>query len=310
MQFPADILHATRHDDPYAYYAHLAATQPPVFFDEAAQLWVAQGGAVTEALGHPALRVRPAAEPVPRALLGIAVGEVFALLVRMNDGAFHTEHRPAVERDAGRWTPATVGEASEAAMRDLLPRSDWNTLLTAVPVQAMARLLGVAEAERDATVQWVHDFTQGIAIGANAETIARADEAARALMAQGEREGLPPVRAANRIALMQQSLDATAGMLGLAMLGRNEPAVHHTRRFAADDLILAGQPLSSGSVLIVLLASAGLGFGQGSHACPGERIATAIVAGALRALAADGRAMPQPVGWRPLPNARIPVFPN
>ena len=63
----------------------------------------------------------------------------------------------------------------------------------------------------DATTRWVQEFVQGIAPQASAETIARANEAAIQLMAQGEAQGLDAVQSANRIAMMQQSLDATAG---------------------------------------------------------------------------------------------------
>ena len=53
-------------------------------------LWVASGAQlVEEVLSHPALRVRPLAEPVPAAIAGGSAGEVFGALVRMNDGARH-----------------------------------------------------------------------------------------------------------------------------------------------------------------------------------------------------------------------------
>jgi cytochrome P450 len=332
MTFPADPLQATRHPDPYPYYAHWCTTQPPLVFHEGIGLWVASGAAVAEALRHPGLRVRPPAELVPRPLLGTAAGEVFGQLVRMNDGDFHEQHRPEVARTASRWSRSDVTSAAQAATQDLLPRCHVNELLSHVPVQTMARLLGVPTAELDRTVAWVHEFTQGIAAGANASAIASADSAARHLMEQGAREGLDPVRAANRIAFMQQALDATAGLLGnvlvrvcneitthsqtgndalVAQVARADPAVHNTRRFAAADLALAGQRVQSGQGVLVLLVTAECGFGAGPHACPGESIALAIVAAALQVLRdAPGwlDQLPKLVGYRPLPNARIPVF--
>jgi cytochrome P450 len=326
MPEPQDILHAARHADPYPYYARLRET--PLFRDPQTQLWVATSPEVAEAaLRHPQLCVRPPAEPVPRALLGTALGEVFAQLVRMTDGDFHARHKPDVERAASAWTRADVGAAGLAAAGDLRGRVDANRWLTAVPVQAMARLLGVDASERDATVAWVHQFTQGIAAGADAPTIAAADAAARDLMAQGAALGLDPVRAANRIAFMQQSLDATAGLIGncvvaalrgdarepLALVqhvAQHDPAVHNTRRFAAEALELAGHHLAAGDGVLVLLAPA-QGFGAGPHRCPGEPIAMAIAAAALsifrgadelRAFFGAHR------GYRPLANARVPVF--
>lgn len=326
MPEPQDILHAARHADPYPYYARLRET--PLFRDPQTQLWVATTPEAAEAaLRHPQLRVRPPAEPVPRPLVGTMLGEVFAQLVRMTDGDFHARHKPEVERAARAWTRADVAAAALASAEDLRGRVDANQWLTAVPVQAMARLLGVHAAERDATVAWVHQFTQGIAPNADAGTIAAADAAARALMAQGAALGLDPVRAANRIAFMQQSLDATAGLIGNGVVAASrgdardprslvqavalrDPAVHNTRRFAAEALELAGHRLAAGDCVLVLLAP-GQGFGAGPHRCPGEAIAMAIAASALSIFrgADELRAFfGAHGGYRPLANARIPVF--
>ena len=56
------------------------------------------------------------------------------------------------------------------------------------------------------------------ASGAKEDVVEKADTAARLLMAQGEQQGLTPVQAANRIALVQQSLDATSGLIGNAIV--------------------------------------------------------------------------------------------
>ena len=331
MDLPRHVLAAPSHPRPYAWYAQMRRTNP-LYFDQRLELWVASGAAlVREALGQAALRVRPPAEPVPAALRGTPTGEVFAQLVRMNDGAFHARQRPAVAAAAARWDGSSVAEASAAAVRDLAPRLSADALLAAIPVQAMARLLGLPATELDATVAWVQAFTRGIAPGADAQAIAAADAASVALMAQGEREGLDRVRAANRIALMQQALDATAGLIGNAIhalqlagaqplegaafveqVARRDPAIHNTRRFAAEDLVLRGQRIAAGQgvVLVLVDEEEALGFGHGSHACPGERIALQIAAAALRTLQSTGalRAFGPVRGYRPLPNARIPLF--
>ncbi len=52
-------------------------------------------------------------------------------------------------------------------------------------------------------------------------------------------------------------------------------------------------------------------FGGGAHACPGERIALQVATSALRTLqsiAPLAPALGAVRGYRPLPNARIPVF--
>lgn len=352
MQQPSHALDAVTHSDPYPWYAQLRA-QAPLSFDAALGLWVAADAATVEAaFVHPQLRVRPPAEPVPRGLQGTAAGEVFARLVRMNDGGFHRGHKPAVTAAAQRWPLAQATQAGSAAAQDLLERIGPNALLTALPVQSMARLLGVPAQAWDDTTRWVTQFTQGIAAGADAQAIAVASEAARQLMAQGEAEGLDMVRAANRIALMQQALDATAGLIGNTVLAlqrepglmRFDPAqlvaeiarwdapVQNTRRFAEQDLELAGRRIAQGQCVLLVLASANrdaalnpepdrlwperpqrrsLGFGAGVHGCPGEALAVAIVAGALPLLSEGGRLdtyFGVPVGYRPLPNARIPLF--
>jgi cytochrome P450 len=226
-----------------------------------------------------------------------------------------------------------------------------------LPVQAVARLLRVPPGLLDATTQCVQDFVQGIAPQAGAETITRANQAAVQLMAQGEAQGLDAVQSANRIAMMQQSLDATAGLVGntvrllrdrpelmtsaprlgtwrviVAEVARWDAPVQNTRRFAAADLILAGQAIGQGQGVLLLLASANrdpalnrdpdmfdparterrsMSFGAGAHSCPGEAIAIEIAAAGLQALH-SARPLDELfgtcTGFRPLANARIPVF--
>lgn len=333
MEDPLHVLAAPSHPDPYAWYARLRVGRP-MFFDASLGCWVVSGPhLVDQALRHAGLRVRPPAQPVPKPLLGTPTGEVFAQLVRMNDGAFHAQHRPALAKAAAGLDDAAVARASEAAVDDLAARTAPEGLLSAVPVQAMARLLRVPEPALDATVAWVHDFARGIAAAADQAARERADAAVLGLMEQAEAEGLPRQHSVHRIALMQQSLDATAGLIGngirwlqlqreagrdlagvVAQVLRHDPPIHNTRRFAAEDVDLGGHPVAAGDALVLVLVAGeggrGLGFGAGPHACPGERVAVQIAATALRSLQAlDALRRFGPVrGYRPLPNARIPVF--
>jgi cytochrome P450 len=354
---PLDPVGAVVHPDPYPYYARLRRERP-LYLDSGLGLWVAASRETVEAaLSHPALRVRPPAEPVPRALAGTPAGEVFARLVRMTDGEFHSRHKPAVQQAVSRFTLADVALAAAMAALDLAARRDANAFLSALPVQAMARLLRVADGLLEATTRWVDEFVQGIAPQASAEAIARANQAAMELMAQGEARGLDAVQSANRIAMMQQALDATAGLVGntvrllqdrpelvartpsldtwrtiVAEVARWDAPVQNTRRFAVADLTLAGQSMGQGQGVLLLLGSANrdetlnrdpdafdpnrvqrrsMSFGAGPHGCPGEAIAIEMAAAGLRALHAA-----RPLhdlfgpctGFRPLANARIPVF--
>lgn len=356
--FPRDAVEAVTHPDPYPFYRQLRQERP-LFFDARLGLWVASShAAVSAALAHPALRVRPPAEPVPRALQGGAAGEVFAQLVRMTDGDFHAVHKPGVARAARRWALADVARAAEDAARDLRPRLPVNEFTAALPVQTMARLLGVPEGQREATCRWAAQFTQGIAPGADAQAVALANAAAAALMAQGRAQGLSAVQAANRIGFMQQALDAGSGLLGHVALHLTQDAqqaaaadaspeamcalvrevercaapIQNTRRFAAEALTLRGQPIAAGQALLLVLASANrdetlntqpdrfhvhreggrsVGFGAGLHACPGAAIAIEMVAACALWMRAAGQFdayFGRCIGFRPLPNARIPVF--
>lgn len=89
-------IEAVRHADPYPYpYYRCLREQQPLFFDPLLGSWVASSaGAVKAALADDRLQARPASEPVPAALLGTAAADVFALLVRMNDGLFHAGTNP------------------------------------------------------------------------------------------------------------------------------------------------------------------------------------------------------------------------
>src|SRR5688572_5216677 len=96
MMMPRDPVAAVTHLDPYPYYAELVG-RSPVHRDDRIGMWVvASAEAVGAVLASEICRVRPPAEPVPRALVGAPAGEVFRHLVRMNDGAAHRALRPAV----------------------------------------------------------------------------------------------------------------------------------------------------------------------------------------------------------------------
>lgn len=356
MKQPLNVIEAVTHTNPFPYYRSLRE-RCPLFFDETLNLWVATSYAViSEALTNPTLRVRPITEPIPTSLLGSAAGEVFALLVRMNDGEFHSKHKPSIIQTLKNLDLAQVAKATEDAIRDLQPRLDANSLITELPVQTMARLLNVTDDALPDTVRWVTQFTGGISASATKQAISLASDAARALLDQGQALGLTPVEAANRIALMQQSLDATAGLLGNTALmlqsdilpncsldsmrsfvieaERYCTPVQNTRRYTSETLLLGNQVIESGQGIILVLASANrdeslnsqpdqfnsnrfhsrsLGFGFGSHTCPGMDFAIEIAASCMFSMRASGlfdNYFNHTGAFRSLPNARIPIFIN
>jgi len=101
---PSTPLAAVTHADPYPYYASLVA-QRPFYRDDALGLWVASSAAaVRSVMTSDQCRVRPPAEPVPKALVGSPAGEIFGQLARMNDGANHLRAKLALLTSKGRAT--------------------------------------------------------------------------------------------------------------------------------------------------------------------------------------------------------------
>ncbi|MBU6503058.1 MAG: cytochrome P450, partial [Burkholderiales bacterium] len=118
----------------------------------------------------------------------------------------------------------------------------------------------------------------------------------------------------------------------VAEVVRWDAPVQNTRRFAAEDLVLCGERIREGEGLLLVLASANrdpalnpdpdrfevlrpqrrhLTFGAGVHACPAEEIAIEIVATCINTIRGEGTFdayFGYILGYRSLPNVRIPVF--
>lgn len=245
MSLPKDVLAAVTHPDPYSFYADLVARRP-LFWDASLRMWMASSArAVTAVLTHPACRVRPATEPVPRAL-GPGAAAVFRHLVRMSDGPVHCPMKQAVASFLG--APGVFGDGP---VRDEARR--WTRLLGGaerlhtlpfqLPVTVVGRLLGVSSDVLPQVATWTGELVRGIAPGADAARLEAGERAAHALLevfratlgsdaagplarfARGaERFGVQGREAllANAIGLLSQAHDATAGLLGntvLALLG-------------------------------------------------------------------------------------------
>lgn len=251
---PVDPVAAATHADPYPFYAELRAG-PPLVWNERLHAWVASRAEVIESLllAHGALRVRPAAEPVPRAIVGGAAGEVFGHLVRMNDGAAHQAHRPALQRAlAGLDLDAAHSAALQVARS--VPAQPLSNALFSMPVRAVAHLLGFADDALPQVDGWMRDFVACLSPLSTADQLQGAGVAAGELMARFEalaacapaRNGtlLAAVLAesdagaslsrsllANLVGLLSQTCDATAGLLGNSLIAMMcEPALRDTAR--------------------------------------------------------------------------------
>jgi len=254
---PLDPVAAVTHADPYPFYAELRAG-PPLVWNETLRLWVASRAEVIESLllAHGALRVRPAAEPVPRAIAGSAAGEVFGHLVRMNDGAAHQAHRPALQRALAGLDLEAVRTAALRVAHGV-PAQPMSDALFSIPVRTVAHLLGFDDEALPRVDRWMRDFVACLsplstpdqlqdASAAAGELMARFEELAAgapprngtllaAVLAEGE-AGAPLSRAllANLVGLLSQTCDATAGLLGNSLIAvMREPSLQQAAQTQA-----------------------------------------------------------------------------
>jgi cytochrome P450 len=190
--------------------------------------------------------------------------------------------------------------------------------------------------------------------------LGREDGLLSALAREAKRVGRDEtgVIVANGIGFLSQGYEATAGLIGNTLLAlasrpeirgqvdadpellrpmiqevlRYDSPVQNTRRFLAEDGIVAGEKMKAGDAILVILAAANrdpsvnpdperfdlfrnerriFTFGVGAHACPGEALATTIAKAGVERLIASGLALGRLAGtitYRASANARIPIF--
>lgn len=306
-----DPINAATHIDPYPYYASLRADAGLAFHEDLG-LWVASSArAVAAILAHPDCRVRPAHEPVPKAIAAGPAGKVFSHLMRMNDGEQHRCPRHAVEPGL-----ALIDEVEVTARVKALFNTIFNTIpeptsaagladcMFRLPVSVVASLLGFAPQRLEELARLTADFVACLSPLSNQDQLEAAHSAAEQLMGQfeerltAEEPQSPLLKSirqrfeingsnkdrlvANLIGLLSQTCEATAGLIGNALLTlirdpqlltemcsdprqipdllaevqRYDPSVQNTRRFVAARCTVDGVVLNPGDVVLVLLASA------------------------------------------------------
>ncbi|TXD59140.1 cytochrome P450 [Ralstonia sp. TCR112] len=291
---PADVLQAIVHADPAPYYAELAATRP-FFFDATLGWWVAAGAeAVDAVLGSAACRVRPAEEPVPKAVAATPTGAFFGRLVRQIDGPDHSTRKAKVMAALGRLDVSALASRAQRQARATLP--DAASLDAAldtdahfrVPLATMAQTLLGDHADAPACQADIAAYLAALGPGASAGVVAQADAAVGRLQqrfadspfAGGDDDNDADI--ANLAALLAQTYDACAGLLGNCIVAlsrhagltarlraqplaiepfvrevlRRDAPVQNTRRFVAHDIALLDQPLRAGDKILVVLAAA------------------------------------------------------
>jgi cytochrome P450 len=287
-------LQAATHADPYDYYASLRRTGG-LLFDVDLGLWIASRATTVEAvLAHPDCRVRPLHEPVPAAIAQRAAGQVFAQLMRMNEGIAHRCPRAAIEPALAAVSAQQVAGVVQHLSGDATQLDDW---MFRLPVSVIAHLLGVPGDQLRVIAELTRDFGACLSPLSDEAQLRNADLGASqlrqmfskvleetALLAairNGEWVGADVLNA-NLIGLLSQTCEATAGLIGntlvtlarrpdlleqvqrtptLAMalveeVARYDAPVQNTRRFVAQRCTIGGQVLEGGDTILVLLASA------------------------------------------------------
>lgn len=287
-------LQAAAHADPYDYYASLRRTGG-LLFDVDLGLWIASRATTVEAvLAHPDCRVRPLHEPVPTAIAQRAAGQVFAQLMRMNEGIAHRCPRAAIEPALAAVSAQQVAGVVQHLSGDATQLDDW---MFRLPVSVIAHLLGVPGDQLRVIAELTRDFVACLSPLSDEAQLRNADLGASqlrqmfskvleetALLAairNGEWVGADVLNA-NLIGLLSQTCEATAGLIGnslvtlarrpdlleqvqrapaLAMalveeVARFDAPVQNTRRFVAQRCTIGGQALDVGATILVLLASA------------------------------------------------------
>lgn len=300
---------------PAAWYSAEAATRP-FHFDAGLAVWVAASAATVAAVLHsPLCGVRPAGQPLPPALQGRALGALFSRLLRQRDGPAHLAGKAALLQALAALSHVELDGAAHSAIAACQPllRQGSAAAVDAVclqlPLHLVATLLGMPALAGAAARAQLGSLLAGLATTASEAQIAAAETALAALLAITRPAPLVATplwralaaawpdaewRAANLLALLQQTHDASAALLAnalyrlaqaprlrrqLRMAPRGLPAfiaesqrldaaVQHSWRFVQQDGELCGQPVTAGQRVLVLLAAANL-----DPACHAEPLA-------------------------------------
>jgi cytochrome P450 len=275
---------------------------------------VASATEVRAILADPAYVVPPA-PPVPPTETG-TLAWLRAHVARFCEGELHDQRRELVEGELASLDPARLRAAAlEMTSNELTDLDDGGstdamTLAKRIPVAVLAAELGLAPdtlAEVvDAVLASASGYPNPDAAGPNA------DSGVRYLASAFDSAAANAELVANRIGLLEQACDATAGLIGNALISAfgqadeattdeiiaavltEDPPVRRTRRVAPD-----------GAVITLDITSCT--FGAGRRPCPGADQALALAAGVLDAILPTCEFVDQPITYLPSANLRLPA---
>lgn len=312
--------------------------------DSGGVLWHASEPSASRALlNMPELHVRPTDQAVPAALQGSLLGRQFAYWLRQRDDIARAKSKKALIRALSALPESGVRTHAER-QASIAIEGGWDHWTWASPIATTANLLGMSLTCL-AEQQSLREKMQALALGLSGKKLTAADSACAELLMMLERSDGPlqaalrkhaPIDdwnsseafAANRLALLWQSYEAGAALLGNALIHLAEhpsrektdirqclyeridagAAVYNTRRFAAQAIRIGNVDIKKGDCVLLDLHK-GLGFGSGDHQCPGESIAITTVSAALEwLLSTRAENWPSATQILHLPNASIPLF--
>ena len=368
---PQNPIAAVTHPNPYPYYDDLVARRL-YRDDALGLWVATSADAVTAVLSSERCRVRPIAEPVPAALIGTVAGDIFSQLVRMSDGPAHHIRKQMVSHTMKSFSPEAMTASFTYWAQHLVNTMELaqdlrglNEFCFHLPIYVLGDLLGLRENQLESIALWMSDFVRCLSPISTPEQLRRGKVAAEALLDILRAQLNVPLSESSdlmlptdSIGLLAQSYEATAGLIGntLVMLARHtnfikqvrtepqvlrgfiqevarcDPPVHNTRRFVAEDDVVAGQVMQAGDMILLVLAAANrdpayithpahidplrsnphsFTFGVSTHACPGEQLAVAMTQAAVMQLLKLDFAwdnLIKELTYRPSANMRIPLF--
>jgi cytochrome P450 len=292
---------------------------------------------VPVALAAPSLTAAPPPSQADQAVPSGPAAQLLARMARFSDGHDHRKRRellvsmlPPVPR-----VTKAAGARTNYYLRRRLATFDIMPMARQLPAEVLAMAIGLppGDAERAAALTGVlcdavtPTLVPRPGTGSGGDTAAEALIALMAGLGGGDQE-----RVTAAISILFQARDATAGLIGTAVLAgartaasssvpqrvedvlRREGPVQCTRRTAVIATQIGDSMVPAGAALWIFLATAERGtgvpatFGSGPHGCPGPAHAYAIARQVVTVLEAEG--------WRPVhgqrteleprPNVRVP----
>jgi len=250
--------------------------------------------------------------PVPPASEVGTLAWLRAHVTRFSEGEAHDRRRALAEREIAGLDPAKLRQAAaaladaELARRTSSEPVDVMLLARRIPAAALAAGLGVAHDDIAGAVEAMLAAVSGYL---NPDLAGPEADSSVALLVRAFGPG-EPEHLANRIGLLMQACDATAALIGNALIAASaaddtveeiidrtlvdDPPTLRTRRVSPD-----GE--------VVTIDISGCPFGAGRRPCPGAEQATALAAGVLDAILERWNLSDQRIEYLPSPNLRMPA---